>query len=31
MPANPLIETGPRFVTQADAGKVLALSKRAIR
>ena len=31
MPANPLIETGPRFVTQADAGEVLALSKRAIR
>ena len=31
MPANPLIDTGPRFVTQADAGKVLALSKRAIR
>jgi len=31
MPANPLIETGPRFVTQADAGKVLSLSKRAIR
>ena len=31
MPANPLIETGPRFVTQADAGKALALSKRAIR
>lgn len=31
MPANPLIETGPRFVMQADAGKVLALSKRAIR
>ena len=31
MPANPLIETGPRFVTQDDAGEVLALSKRAIR
>lgn len=31
MPANRLIETGPRFVTQADAGEVLALSKRAIR
>lgn len=31
MPANGLIESGPRFVTKADASEVLALSKRAIR
>lgn len=31
MPANRLIESGPRFVTRADAAKVLELSKRAIR
>lgn len=31
MPANPLIETGPRFVTRSDAGEVLELSKKAIR
>jgi simple sugar transport system substrate-binding protein len=31
MPANGLIESGPLFVTKAEAGQVLALSKRAIR
>lgn len=31
MPANRLIESGPRFVTRADAAKVLELSKKAIR
>ena len=31
MPANGLIESGPRFVTKADAAKVLDLSKKAIR
>jgi simple sugar transport system substrate-binding protein len=31
MPANQLVETGPLFVTKADAGKVLALSRKAIR
>jgi len=31
MPANGLIESGPRFVTRADAAKVLELSKKAIR
>lgn len=31
MPANPLIETGPLFVTRAEAGKVIALSKKSIR
>jgi simple sugar transport system substrate-binding protein len=31
MPANRLIESGPRFVTRADAAKVLDLSKQAIR
>ena len=31
MPANALIETGPLFVTKAEAGKVLALSRQSIR
>lgn len=31
LPANRLIESGPRFVTRADAAKVLELSKKAIR
>jgi simple sugar transport system substrate-binding protein len=31
MPANRLIETGPNFVSKADAARVLALSRRAIR
>lgn len=31
MPANGLIESGPRFVTKDDAAKVLELSKKAIR
>ena len=31
MPANRLVESGPRFVTRADAAKVLELSKKAIR
>ncbi len=31
MPANRLIESGPRFVTRADAAKVLELSKKSIR
>ena len=31
MPANSLIESGPRFVTRDDAAKVLDLSKKAIR
>lgn len=31
MPANRLIESGPRFVTRGDAPKVLELSKKAIR
>jgi len=31
MPANSLIESGPRFVTKSNAADVLALSKRAIR
>jgi simple sugar transport system substrate-binding protein len=31
MPANELIESGPLFVTRAEAAKVLELSKRAIR
>jgi simple sugar transport system substrate-binding protein len=31
MPANSLIESGPNFVTRADAAKVLALSRKSIR
>jgi len=31
MPANRLVESGPRFVTRAEAAKVLELSKKAIR
>jgi len=31
MPANRLVESGPRFVTRMDAAKVLELSKKAIR
>ena len=31
MPANRMIESGPRFVTKAEAAKVLALSKKSIR
>ncbi|MCL6740803.1 sugar ABC transporter substrate-binding protein [Sphingomonas sp. RB56-2] len=31
IPANALIESGPRFVTRAEAAKVLELSKKAIR
>jgi simple sugar transport system substrate-binding protein len=31
MPANRLIESGPNFVTRAEAAKVLALSRKAIR
>lgn len=31
MPANGLIESGPRFVTKEDAADVVALSKKAIR
>jgi len=31
IPANKLIETGPRFVTKEDAAQVIELSKKAIR
>lgn len=31
IPANELIETGPRFVTKEDAAQVIELSKKAIR
>ena len=31
MPANRMIESGPRFVTKAEAAKVLELSKKSIR
>lgn len=31
MPSNALIQSGPLFVTKAEAGEVLALSKKAIR
>ena len=30
-PANRLIETGPNFVTKADAADVIALSRETIR
>ena len=31
LPANRLIEAGPRFVTRDDAAQVLELSRKAIR